>query len=77
MGVTASVTFGRLVGAEMATHNGEVISHRGINQSNGRQASDVEAYADGDITLALPVVSTLYFYDAAGPGLTVRPYLKL
>ncbi len=77
MGVTASATFGRVVGAELTTHNGQVTSHQGINQPTNRQASNLEAYADGDIVLALPVETTLYFYNAAGPGLTIRPYVQL
>jgi hypothetical protein len=77
VGISAGVTFGRIIGGEMSTHNGLVTSHRGIDQSTGVQGSSLEAYADGDIIFALPFESTVYFYNVAGPGLVIRPYVQL
>ncbi|MEV4536489.1 fibronectin type III domain-containing protein [Asanoa sp. NPDC049518] len=76
VGITTAVSFGRLVGGELSTANGVVTESHGINDAYTPARHDVDAYADGNLEVSLPVESTVYFYNAAGPGITVRPYLQ-
>ncbi|MFC4069953.1 fibronectin type III domain-containing protein [Actinoplanes subglobosus] len=77
VGLTAALSFGRIVGAEMATRNGAVTDLHGINDAFTPARHDLDAYGDSNATIAVPVEANVYFYNTAGPGLIVRPYLQL
>jgi hypothetical protein len=77
VGVHFSAEYARVLTGEATTNNGAVTDFHFNNEVESADAPGITPYAEGTAEFGIGIAAVLYFYDLAGPGIELTPYVAV